>query len=113
MSGDGMSMCPPPFLWLTTTDQCWPGVLKLHSSEVSWFWGCGILKLLKKYFFKETFAILASMRGFGFKNINFGIFSQVQESPKPFFDCGGRIISAYSGFYYHRRWPLETQTPGY
>ena len=26
---------PPPFLWLTTTDQCWPGVLKLPINEVS------------------------------------------------------------------------------
>jgi len=26
-----VSPCP------TTTDQCWPGVLKLHGIEVSWF----------------------------------------------------------------------------
>jgi hypothetical protein len=28
---------PLPFLWLTTTDQCWPGVLKVHRIEVSGF----------------------------------------------------------------------------
>jgi len=36
----------------------------------------------KKYFFKKTFAIMSSTRGFGFKNINFGVFSQGQEVPK-------------------------------
>ena len=29
MPGDGMSMWPPPFLWLTTIGQCWPGVHRL------------------------------------------------------------------------------------
>ena len=31
------SAWPPLFPWLTITWRCWPGVLKLHSSEVSWF----------------------------------------------------------------------------
>lgn len=30
-------MWPQPFLWLTTTDQCWPLVLKLHSRDMSGF----------------------------------------------------------------------------
>jgi hypothetical protein len=50
------------------------------------------------YFIKETCAIMASTRGFGFKNINFGGFFPGKRSPKPFFDCGGqgcRIISDY------------------
>ncbi len=49
-----MSMWPPPFLWHTTTDRCWPGVLKLHSSEVSWFWGVGMLNFLKKLLFQAN-----------------------------------------------------------
>ena len=80
-----MSMWPRPLLWPTTTVPCWPGVIKLRSSEVSWFWGCGMLKFLKNYFFKETCAIMPSTRGFGFKNRNFGGFSPGKEVPKTLF----------------------------
>jgi len=43
-------MCtrPPLFLWLIIIEQCWTGVLKLHRSEASGFWGAGIPKLLNK-----------------------------------------------------------------
>ena len=41
------------FHWSTTTSQCWSGVLKLRSSEVSWFWGCGMLNLLDKLPFQR------------------------------------------------------------
>ena len=43
------------------------------------------LKLGKKYFIKETYAIMRSMRGFGLKNINFRVFSLGQEVPKTIF----------------------------
>jgi hypothetical protein len=49
-------------------------VLKLPSSEVSWFWERGMLKFWNKLLFKETCAILVSTRGFGVKNRNFGGF---------------------------------------
>ena len=55
-----------------------------------------MLKLLKNYFCKETYAIMATMRGSGFKKINFGVFSPGQKVPKTIFDCGGqgcRIVS--------------------
>jgi hypothetical protein len=48
-------------------------------------------------FFREIFAIMTSLRVFGFKNRNFAGFSSGIEILKPFFDCGGqgcRIISA-------------------
>jgi len=50
-------MWPQPFLWLTIADQCWPGVIKLYSTEVSWFWGYGRLKFLKNAFFVAICAI--------------------------------------------------------
>lgn len=32
-------MWPPLFLWLSITDQCWPGLFKFRISEVSGFLG--------------------------------------------------------------------------
>jgi hypothetical protein len=43
-----MSMWPPPFLWLTTTDQSWPGVLKVHRIEVSGFYEAAMPKFLQR-----------------------------------------------------------------
>jgi hypothetical protein len=54
-------------------------------------------KFRKNFFFKETCAIMASTRGFGFKNRNFGGFFPGQRSQKPFLDGAGQcccIISA-------------------
>jgi hypothetical protein len=39
---------------------------------------------LKNYFFKETCAIMASVRGFGFKNRKLGGFFPGKKSQKPF-----------------------------
>jgi|GEM_PF-6402501 hypothetical protein len=36
----------------TIIGRCWVGILKLYSSEVSWCWVCGILKLLKNLLFQ-------------------------------------------------------------
>lgn len=47
---------------------CWPGVLKLHSSALSCFRGCSMLKFWKNYFCMETCAIMASTRGLGSKD---------------------------------------------
>ena len=41
-------MWPRPFLWLTITDQCWPGVLKVQRIEVSGLSGAGMPKFLQK-----------------------------------------------------------------
>jgi len=46
---------------------------------------CGMLKFLKNLFFKEPCAIMASTRGFGFKNKNLGGFSPGREVPKTIF----------------------------
>jgi hypothetical protein len=49
-------------------------------------------------FFREIFAIMTSLRVFGFKNRNFAGFSSGIEILKSFFDCGGqgcRIISVF------------------
>jgi len=46
--GDGMSMCPPPFLWHTTTNQCWPGILRLISQIASGRRGIGMLEIWGK-----------------------------------------------------------------
>jgi hypothetical protein len=54
----------------------------------------------KMYFIKETCAIMASTRGFGFKNRDFGGFFLGKRSPKPFLDGVGqgcRIISVEKG----------------
>ncbi len=73
------------FPWPTTTGRCWPGVLNLHSSDVSW-----VLRVWcaqnsgKKYFFKETCATMGSTRGFGFKSRNFADFFQAR-GPKNLF----------------------------
>jgi hypothetical protein len=59
-------------------------------SEVSWFFGCGMLKFLKN--------IVASTRGFGFKNSNFWGYFPGKSSQKPLIDCAGQgccIISDY------------------
>ena len=94
----GICIWPQSFPKRTIAGRCCPGGnLKFHGSEVSWFWGRGMLKFLKNFFFKEACAIMASKRGFGFNNINFGLFPLGQEVPKTVFDCGGqayRIISA-------------------
>lgn len=44
----------------------------------------------KNIFFKEACAIMASMRGFGFKNRNFWGFFSGKRSQKPFHDCDGQ-----------------------
>jgi len=51
-------------------------------------------------FFRKIFAIMASLRVFGFKNRNFAGSSLGLEILNPFFDCGGqgwRIISVFDG----------------
>ena len=50
--GDGMSMWPPPFLWLTTTDQCWPGVLRFLSQLACGRRGIGIPEIWGKLTFR-------------------------------------------------------------
>jgi hypothetical protein len=80
-----MSMSPQPFSWSTIIGRCSVGLLKLYSSKVSWFWGRGMLKFLKIYFFKETFAIMASTRGLGVKNSNFEGFFPGKEVQKTIF----------------------------
>ena len=47
-------MWPRLFLYRTIIGRCWPGVLRLPSSEVSWFWGCGMRKFLKKLLFQRN-----------------------------------------------------------
>jgi len=42
-----------------------------------------MVKFFKIYFFKETCVIIASTRGFGFKNRNFGGFFPGKRSSKP------------------------------
>ena len=42
MPGGGMSMWPPPFLWLTITGRCWRGVLRLTSLIASGHRGIGM-----------------------------------------------------------------------
>ena len=47
-------MWPPPFLWLTTTDQCWPGVLRLPSQLASGRRGIGMLEIWGKLIFRPN-----------------------------------------------------------
>ena len=51
MLGGGMSMWPPPFLWLTTTDPCWPGVHRLPSQLASGRPGIGMPEVWGKFTF--------------------------------------------------------------
>jgi hypothetical protein len=54
MPGYGMSMWPPPFLWHTTTDQCWPGVLRLPSLLASGRRGIGMPEIWGKLTFRPN-----------------------------------------------------------
>ena len=51
-------MCtrPPLFLWLIIIEQYWPGVLKLHRSEASGFWGAGMPKFRINHFVRLLIA---------------------------------------------------------
>jgi hypothetical protein len=62
-------MRPRLFPYRTIIGRCWVGLLKLHRSQ-----GCDMLQFLKNYFFKETCAILAPTRGFGFRTETWGDF---------------------------------------
>jgi hypothetical protein len=61
------------FPWRTITGWCWPGVLKLHCSEVSGFRGAGTAKFLKTITlsggwvdkFMDNYAIMPSLKGTG------------------------------------------------
>jgi hypothetical protein len=44
-------------------------------------------------FFKEIFAIMTSLRVFGFKNRNFAGFYSGIEIIKQFFDCGAKVAA--------------------
>jgi hypothetical protein len=58
-----------------------------------------MLKFIEKTLFKETWDIMASKRGFGFKNRIFGGFFPGKRSQKSFWDCGGQgccITSVYT-----------------
>ena len=91
-------MWPRLFLYRTIIERCWPGVLKLHSSEVSWFWGCGMLKFLKKLLFQGNLCYHGVDERIRLQEQKlWGIFPG-QEVPKTFLDCGGQgccIISDY------------------
>jgi hypothetical protein len=56
-----------------------------HSSEVSWFWSVVCSNFWKKYFFKETCAIMPPTRRFGSKNRNSKGFFPGKEIPKTIF----------------------------
>jgi hypothetical protein len=47
-----MCRLPRLFLYRSIIGRCWSGVIKVHSSEVSWFWGCRRINLLKKLLFQ-------------------------------------------------------------
>jgi hypothetical protein len=89
-------MWPPPFLWHTTTGQCWPGVLKLYNKRCLGSKGEVARNSKGKYFFRESCAIMPPSRGFGFKNRSFrGFFPglKVIKSCTARSSKGYRIIS--------------------
>jgi hypothetical protein len=76
-----------------------PGVLKLHSGEVSWFWGCGTLKFLKKLFFQGNLCYHAADEKIQLQEQKFGGIFPGPRGPKTILGCGGkgcRIISDYA-----------------
>ena len=62
-----MSMWPQLFLWHTTTDRCWPGVLRLPSQLASGCRGVGMPEIWEKLTFRLICAISASARRIGFE----------------------------------------------
>ena len=53
-------MWPPPFLWHTTTDQCWPGVLRLPSLLASGPRGIGMPEIWGKLTFRPNLCYFAT-----------------------------------------------------
>jgi hypothetical protein len=51
---------PPLFLWLTTTDQCWPGVLRLPSLLASGRRGIGMPEIWGKLTFRPNLCYFAT-----------------------------------------------------
>ena len=49
-----MSMYPPPFLWQSTTDQRWPGFLRLPSQSASGRRGIGMSEIWGKLTFRPN-----------------------------------------------------------
>jgi hypothetical protein len=70
-----MSILSRLFRWLTITEQCWPGVIKLRSSEGIRFPRGRYAKIYEKFIipgrfidkFMEIYAIIAIQRQFGYK----------------------------------------------
>ncbi len=49
-----MFMWPPPFLWHTTTNQCWPGILRIPSQIASGRRGIGMPEIWGKLTFRPN-----------------------------------------------------------
>lgn len=90
MAGGGTYKLHHPFPFLTLPSSVGLGSL---SSTTLRYLGSGdkyAKKLGKKYFFKETCAIMPPTRGFRFKNKNFGGFSPSQEAANTILDTGSQ-----------------------
>jgi len=95
MPEGGMCILPQPFFWDTITRRCWPGVIKLHSIEVSWFWGLGMPKIRGKLPFSAEF-MLSSLptRQFGYKKMNLLAVKLGKRGSKNHFLAAGVKVSA-------------------
>ena len=102
MPSGGMCMWPPPFPWRTTTDQCWPGVLRLTQPDSIWSPRDWYARNLGKIDFPPQFVLfchlreeLASRRG------SFGRFYSAKEAPKPRWDRNSYVCGIISVLF----WP--------
>lgn len=82
-------MWPPPSLWLTITDQCWPGVLKLQRKECPGSKDAVYPKFRKELFLQEIYGTMPYMRGVGLRNGTFGRFSPKQRGSQNHFSTAG------------------------
>jgi hypothetical protein len=86
---------PILFLWLTTADLGWPGVLRLTSQLDILVLGVSYGKIFLQYLFIEIGVNVLPTRNFGYKKRDLSGLNSGKESPKTTFDCdskGCRII---------------------
>jgi hypothetical protein len=102
-----MSMWPQLFLCRTIIERCWPGVLKLHSSEVSWLWGVWYAQIFEKINFSRKLVLSWRRREDSASRTDIlREFFQGKRYKKPFWDRNGQdcgIISDNMGMPDQRR----------
>jgi hypothetical protein len=80
-------MWPPPFLWHTPTDQCWPGVLRLPSHLSSGRRGIGMPEIWGKLTFRHYCCYHALYDKIWLREENrLGDFARAKEASKPRWD---------------------------